>query len=275
MSRVKYKYASLEDYLISSPLSVDGNLDDGWGATFAVKGVETVAAVLFADMTSFSSRTFELTSTETLIYVNNFFAWITAEALRDRPGIVDKYIGDEIMIVFSQDFGSADPFLDAVQTARRIAENDVLSFCPRIGIAGGKVTIGFVGTPIKYDCSVFGKPVTLAARCAAVKPEAQGSSSIIFPAEHWEGRSFAEVFPPGQDRFPDGTVQERAVDWNELEPRKVAMKNLPAIDIVEIEKTAVHLLGLSAEDRTRENLQLLKKEGMYRPRPISAAQERM
>ena len=271
MSSVKYKYASLADYLISSPLSVDGNLDDGWGATFAVKGVETVAAVLFADMTSFSRRTFELTPTETLIYVNNFLAWITAEALQDRAGIVDKYIGDEIMIVFSQDFGSADPFLDAVQTARRIAENDALSFCPRIGIAGGKVTIGFVGTPIKYDCSVFGKPVTLASRCAAVKPEAQGSSSIIFPAEHWEGRSFTEVFPPRQDVLPNGKVQERELVWNELQPRKVAMKNLPDIEIVEIEKTADHVPSLLAEDLAREKLRLLKKEGRYRPKPISPA----
>lgn len=275
MSSVKYKYASLEDYVISTPLSVDGNLDDGWGATFAVKGVETVAAVLFADMTSFSRRTFDLTPTETLVYVNNFFAWITAEALRGRPGIVDKYIGDEIMIVFSQDFGSADPFLDAVQTARRIAENDVLSFCPRIGIAGGKVTVGFVGTAIKYNCSVFGKPVALASRCAAVKPEARGSSSIIFPAEQWENRSFAEVFPPRQDRFPDGKVQERALAWHELEPRKVEMKNLPDIEIVEIEKTVVHIPGLSAEDRTRENVRLLKDAGMYRPRPIAAEAETM
>lgn len=275
MSSVKYKYASLEDYLISYPLTVDGNLDDGWGATFAVKGVETVAAVLFADMTSFSSRTFGMTSTETLVYVNNFFAWITAEALRDRPGIVDKYIGDEIMIVFSQDFGSADPFLDAVQAARLIAENDVLSFCPRIGIAGGMVTIGFVGTPIKYNCSVFGQPVALASRCAAVKPEARGSSSIIFPAEHWEGRSFREVFPPRQDAFPDGTVQERALGWNELEARTVKMKNLPDIEIVEIEKTGVHLPGLSAEDRTRKNVRLLLEAGMYRPRQIAAEVERM
>lgn len=275
MSSVKYKYASLEDYLLSLPLSVDGYLDDGWGTPFAVKGMETVAAVLFADMTSFSRRTFELTPTETLIYVNNFFAWITAEALRDRPGIVDKYIGDEIMIVFSQDFGSNDPFLDAIQTARWIAENDVLSFCPRIGIAGGEVTIGFVGTPIKYDCSVFGKPVTLASRCAAVKPEARGSSSIIFPAEHWEGRSFAEVFPPRRDRLPDGKVQDRALLWSELEPRKVPMKNLPDIEIVEIEKIGVHLPALSAEDRTRENVRLLKEQGMYRPRPISVAQARV
>jgi hypothetical protein len=38
-----------------------------------------------------------MSPTATLIYVQNFFAWITQEALRGRPGIVDKYIGDEVM----------------------------------------------------------------------------------------------------------------------------------------------------------------------------------
>lgn len=34
MEQVKYRYRTLEDFLISNPLSVDGQLDDGWGAVF-------------------------------------------------------------------------------------------------------------------------------------------------------------------------------------------------------------------------------------------------
>ena len=73
---------------------------------FPVKGREIEATVLFADITAFTSRAGDLTPEQTLFFVNNFFAWITAEALRHRPGIVDKYIGDEMMIVFSKEFGS-------------------------------------------------------------------------------------------------------------------------------------------------------------------------
>jgi class 3 adenylate cyclase len=163
------KYNSLEDFLISNRLTIDGTLDDGWGAQFAVKGRETEVAILFADITGFSQRTQSLSPTETLIFVNNFFAWITAEAIKNRPCIVDKYIGDEVMVLFSKEFGSEDPFIDALNTARWIAENDVLSFGPHIGIAAGLVTVGFVGTPLKYNCSVFGLPVTLASTTAAHK----------------------------------------------------------------------------------------------------------
>ena len=226
MEQVKYRYRTLEDFLISNPLSVDGQLDDGWGAAFSVKGREIKAAILFADIACFSRRTLKLSSTETLIFVNNFFTWITAEALRNRLGIVDKYIGDEIMVIFSEEFGSEDSFVDAVQTARWMAEHDVLAFHPHMGIASGVVTVGFVGTALKYDCSVFGVPVALAARCASTrpkppintKPQPFVSSSIVFPAGLWKCRSFEEVFPPEKHRRPDGTIQERPQSWKLLLP---------------------------------------------------------
>lgn len=96
-----------------------------------------------------------MTPAQTLYYVNNFFAWISAEVLEGRPGIVDKYIGDELMIVFSKEFGPDDPFVDAVQAARWMAENDFWSFLPHVGLASGPVIVGYVGTPIRYNCSVL------------------------------------------------------------------------------------------------------------------------
>ena len=75
---VRYPFHSLEDFLIANNLSVDGQLDDGWGATFPVKGREIDATVLFADISSFSARSLNLSAVETLAFVNNFFAWITA-----------------------------------------------------------------------------------------------------------------------------------------------------------------------------------------------------
>jgi class 3 adenylate cyclase len=158
---VSYRFNSLEDFLISTTLTVDGQLDDGWGALFPVKGREIRATVLFSDIRNFSDRTQELDPVETLIFVNNFFAWITAEALKGRNGIVDKYIGDEIMIVFAEEFGSSDPFGEAVQAAYRMAENDALGFGPHVGIASGRVIVGYAGTPLRYNCSVFGAAVAL------------------------------------------------------------------------------------------------------------------
>jgi class 3 adenylate cyclase len=212
-------------------LTVDAQLDDGGGQFFPVKGREIDAAVLFADISEFSRRTQNLQSTETLIFANQFFAWITAEALGSSPGIIDKYIGDEIMIVYSKEFGSADPFIDALTAARRMGEYDPFAFSPHIGIATGRVTVGYVGTSKKYSCSVFGAPVALAARCASVRPDhsmAGGdvSSHIVFPAEAWDTHEFHVLFPARNLDHPTRGVQIIPTPWELLDTREVEFKNL-------------------------------------------------
>ncbi len=254
---MSYRYRSLEDFLISAPLTIDAQFDDGWGAPFPVKGREIDATVLFADITAFSARTRDLTPEQTLFFVNNFFAWVSAEALHSRPAVVDKYIGDELMIVFSQELGSEDPFVDALQTARWIAQNDAHSFCPHIGLASGRVIVGYVGTPLKYNCSVFGAPVALAARCARVAPQAdagQLSSSIVFPAAEWGGRDFSAVFPPRRLRDPDGTIIEQPHGWELLPRRDVELKNLGTVPLREVVNRAFHLPSQPAEERAKEGI---------------------
>jgi len=266
---VTYRFNSLEDFLISRTLTIDGQLDDGWGAIFPAKGREIEATVLFADISRFSARTLNLSPAETLIFVNNFFAWITAEALRESFGIVDKYIGDEMMIVFSKEFGSDDPFTEAVQSARWISENDALSFMPHIGIASGKVIVGYVGTPIKYNCSVFGAPVALAARCASVKPYLQeeqiASSSIVFPEKEWKNRDFDEVFPPKTINDSNGNKHEYLQSWEMVAARKVDLKNIGEFEIQEIFKRTMHVPHLSAEERAKLSLQSIRESGRYWP----------
>jgi class 3 adenylate cyclase len=264
---VRYRFASLEDFLISTVATVDGQLDDGWGASFPVKGREIQATILFADITAFSARTAALSPAETLVFVNNFLAWISAEAPRGGAAIVDKYIGDEIMLVFSKEFGSVDPFSDALAAARRMREHDALEFCPHIGIAAGPVIVGYVGTPIRYSCSVFGRPVALAARCAQVRPAGStpSSASIAFPATEWAGRDFATQFPAETVRMPDGTVQEMNVTWEMKPCRTVDLKNVGSIEVIEIVDNAIRTAASSGEDRARAGIQTLRNLGRYWP----------
>jgi hypothetical protein len=205
-----------------------------------------------------------LDPTETLAFVNHFFAWITAEALRGRPGIVDKYIGDEVMIVFAKEFGSEDPFGDAVQTARWMGQNDVFAFMPHVGLASGPVIVGYVGTPLKYNCSVFGAPVAMAARCAGVKPvydESPVSSYMTFPAAEWTYEALDEVLAPNEYEGPDGAVHKQPHAWVLLPPRAVELKNLAPIEIRQIVNTAVWLPGQSAEERAVETAKAIADAG--------------
>jgi class 3 adenylate cyclase len=229
---LEQRYHSLEDFLASTMSTVDGTLDDGWGFPFPVKGREIEATVLFADISGFSRRTLDMSPAATLVYVQNFFAWITAEALHGRPGIVDKYIGDEVMVVFSNEFGSEEPFLDAVRAAAAMSENDAHAFCPHIGIASGRVIVGYAGTALRYNVSVFGAPVALAARCAAVRPpddDESGfiSSSIVMPAVEWGDRSLNGVLPPRKMKTPDGREYDEPSTFVLRQSRRVTMKGVP------------------------------------------------
>lgn len=255
------QFHSLGDFLASMMADVDGVLDDGFGEGFPVKGREIEATVLFADISSFSTRTLAMSPAATLIFVQNFFGWVTAEALRGRPGIVDKYIGDEMMVVFSTEFGSEDPFADAVQAGAAMSRRDVHAYRPHIGIASGPVIVGYAGTATQYNVSVFGAPVALAARCASVRPDAEAvvSSSIVIPATEWAGRDLDTVLPrtPDEEEFP----------LFELQPeRDVAMKGLGEVGVREIYNTGMRRPSQSAGDRATAGLQFLRDNNRYWPR---------
>jgi class 3 adenylate cyclase len=253
------RFNSLDDYLASTTSDVDGVLDDGWGADFPVKGREIDATILFADITKFSTRTMDLSPAATLVYVQNYFAWITAEALDGRLGIVDKYIGDEVMVVFSKEFGSHDPFVDAVRAAAAMSRHDFLSYQPHIGIASGPVIVGYAGTAFRYNVSVFGAPVALAARCAAVRPNVDKwvSSTIVTPSREWNDRDITTVVPPADAKGPI---------FEHRPPRTVPMKGLGDMQVQEIYNTSLKHGMMSAEDRAVAGLEFLRDHGRYWPR---------
>ncbi len=270
-------FKSLEDFLISKELSVDAELDDGLGAKYPVKGREIEATILFADISLFSKRTLDLAPTATLIFVNRFFTWITNEALKGLPCIIDKYIGDQIMVIFSREFGSKNPFIEAVQAARKFAESDFLGFQPHMGIASGIVTVGYVGTPLRYNCSVFGKPVTIASRCADMKVDVPNYASIIFPAKLWRNYSFREIFKPVETPSANFAIHETPINWEEMPSAIVEMKNVGSVEVTSI--VNMELSGYTFDpdepgpaDRSlitkaeaQEDLKVLRAQGKYKP----------
>jgi class 3 adenylate cyclase len=270
MSKIRYRYHTLEDFLVSNMATVDGTLDDGWGGTISVKGREIEATVLFCDIADFSARTRELTPTETLIFANHFFTWMTAEAIGHSKGIIDKYIGDEVMIVFSKEFGSEDPFEDAVRVACSMYQFDAFAFAPHVGIASGRVIIGYAGTAIRYNCSVFGSPVALAARCAGVRQEPSEekpfSGAVVFPSAEWGDRDLRKIVPPTQYKFPDGTVQSNEAPLQLLAPRTVDIKNLPPLEIREIANSGFHWPQRTAEEWAQAAAEVLRKGNRLWPR---------
>lgn len=215
------------------------------------------------DMSSFSSRTSTLTPCETLAFVNHFVAWITAEALKNRPGIVDKYIGDELMIVFAREFGSVDPVQDAIHAARDAGNYDAWNFDPHFGIAAGPVIVGQIGTSKMYSYSVFGPAVALAARCAATKRRGSGQCSIILPAALWGSKSLEAEFPGELLKGSDGSERRAPCKWEFQGPRTERPKNMGEVEVVEISRISTWCPGITPEERAKHSTTWLKEAGFY------------
>lgn len=231
-----FKYNSLEDFLVTKELTVDAELDDGLGAKYAVKGREIEATILFADISQFTKKTLDLSPTAMLIYINRFFTWITNEALKGIPCIIDKYIGDQVMIIFSNEFGSSDHFMEAVNAARWFAERDILGFQPHMGLASGLVTVGYVGTILKYNCSVFGMPVVLASRCAATKLKMPNLGSIIFPTRQERSGEIEDLIKSAPQGDNVNFMGDEGYVWKEQPASKIYMKHIGAIEVTSFAK---------------------------------------
>lgn len=269
-------FNSLDDFLISRPYTVDAAVNFGPELPYPVKGREIEATILFSDISGYSARTLDLSPVETLTFLNQFVTWVTATALQGTHGIVDKYIGDEMMIVFSEEFGSGDPFGEAVQVARRMGEQDVFSFVPHVGIASGPVIVGHAGTPLMYNCSVFGAPVALAARCAGIRSDESEetengfpsySCSVTFPETDWSGRDFSELFPPTRYKDEEGTViTEHETSWELMSARTVTPKNMRELEIREVVDRALYLPDTQPEEGAKEVVEEMRAAHRYWPR---------
>ncbi len=153
--------------LLENRLSADG-------------GERQVMSVFFSDLAGFTRMCEGLTPDATVRFLNAYFA-LMAQVIRDRQGIIDKYIGDSVMAFWGQPFTEGElhatlcceAALDqrAKLDAFRADLSNLLGFrtgLPRVevrmGIATGEVLVGNIGSETARGYTVIGDTVNLASR---------------------------------------------------------------------------------------------------------------
>lgn len=149
------------------------NLDD-----VGLSGKRVEGTVLFADITGFTQIS-EQTSPEELVnMLNRFFGLITC-ACSINHGIVDKYMGDGVMLVFGAPEPDQDHAFHAISCAlliQKLIERENLQreeqgLCPvnlRIGINTGTMLAGNMGSSDRMEYTVVGDTVNLASRLCGI-----------------------------------------------------------------------------------------------------------
>jgi class 3 adenylate cyclase len=160
-------------------------------------------SMLFCDIRGFTAITEGMPPADVIEMLNEHMTALTDVAY-EHGGIVDKFVGDLIMVLFGAPRSTGSDGLQAVQCAqamlerrRELNQTSKHSLEMGIGIATGSVVAGCMGSDQRLSYTVIGHRVNLASRlCSIALP-----GEIVMDEETYaEARSIvhAEPMPPMQ-----------------------------------------------------------------------------
>ncbi|MEO0794769.1 MAG: adenylate/guanylate cyclase domain-containing protein [Verrucomicrobiota bacterium] len=134
-------------------------------------------ATLFCDIRGFTPLTDGMDPRDVVELVNVHMTAM-ADLADDHKGVVDKYVGDEIMVLFGAPHSYGNDWVNAVRcgldmVAARAKLNETAERPIRIGvgIGAGEVVAGRMGSDRRRNYTVLGDRVNLAARlCSKAGP---------------------------------------------------------------------------------------------------------
>ena len=153
---------------------VAASLDDSKG--LKLSGKRDIVTILFTDIrgfTAYSERISEEQGPEAVVQALNEYMATMASIIVAFGGHVNKFIGDGILAVFSDEDEGAKPGdhpLRAVQCATRMV-NAPSQFKTGAGLHTGVAVLGNVGSADKMEYTVLGDTVNLASRLESLNKE--------------------------------------------------------------------------------------------------------
>ncbi|MBI3901775.1 MAG: guanylate cyclase [Nitrosomonadales bacterium] len=130
--------------------------------------VERKLTIMFSDIRNFTPLSESMTPAENFEFINSYLSQMEPVISKHR-GIIDKYMGDAIMALFTH--GADDALSGAIAMLEKLghynAGRDRAGYLPTqigIGLNTGLVMIGTVGGANRMDSTVIGDAVNLTSR---------------------------------------------------------------------------------------------------------------
>ena len=136
--------------------------------------------LMFTDVRGFTSYT-ERRAPEQVVGVLNSLLEKQSEIIQANGGDIDKFVGDEIVTVFSGDGAprrACDAALQIVEMCRESSQK-LDGLAVGVGIAAGSVIHGMIGSTRRADFTVIGDSVNVASRLCGI---AKGMQVIVSDA---------------------------------------------------------------------------------------------
>lgn len=156
---------------------------------FELGGEEREVTILFSDIRNFTTLSERLEPQQVVSMLNTYLTTMT-EIIEKNGGVVDKYVGDEIMALFGAPVsreGDADMALrSALEMRRALSEvnagfrdSGVPELEMGIGINTGVVVAGNIGSRSRLNYTVIGDGVNTASRLERLTKNKEYSAKII------------------------------------------------------------------------------------------------
>jgi class 3 adenylate cyclase len=144
--------------------------------------VQKEMTVMFSDIRSFTEISEQMTPKENFDFINYYLGYMEP-VIRNNNGFIDKYIGDSIMALFSEN--ASDAINAAIEMRIKLSQfNQVMDQFGKpvinsgIGIHSGSLMLGVVGGEGRMAGTVISDAVNLAARLEGLT-KLYGCSIII------------------------------------------------------------------------------------------------
>jgi class 3 adenylate cyclase len=151
-------------------------------------GQHRIMTLLFSDIRNFTTIC-EDKPPHQVVAIANFYLNLQAGIIKQRGGDIDKFVGDEIMALFSGS-NSIEQAINAAIDIQRTIKQENLRRKKRglttvevgIGINHGEVVVGNIGSYDRMDFTAMGSVVNLASKlCAKARP-----SEILIEQETYQ-----------------------------------------------------------------------------------------
>jgi adenylate cyclase len=183
-------------------------------------GLQRELTLLFCDIRGFTTISEGLNASELTHFLNQYLTPMT-DAILDREGTIDKYMGDAIMAFWNAPLDDPDHAAHAVESALKMretlitlnegwrsnAESEGRPYKPvrfGIGLNSGECCVGNLGSLRRFDYSAIGDEVNVASRlegaCKIFEVDIIGSETVRAEAPDFAWLEIDSVLVKGKTR---------------------------------------------------------------------------
>jgi class 3 adenylate cyclase len=128
-------------------------------------GLQADPLLMLIDLSPFSEVAASLSAEEIADFLDAYYRDVV-EAVESIDGVVDKYIGDAVLSLFGNPFGSStdEKLFEVVEVGKKLVRYAVKWFdgevCAKVAIDYGSCFVGYVGPEEHRELTIVGNPLT-------------------------------------------------------------------------------------------------------------------